>query len=170
MDLTSKKVIMIIAPENFRDEEYFHTRESIEKKGVTVEVASLQKVAVSGIDHVEVEVDKLINEIDDSYDAIVFIGGGGAKIYFDNEIALDLARKYWENRKIVAAICIAPLILGHAGLLKDKKATCWDGSHAELSSFGAEFTGEPVTIDGKLITGNGPKAAYEFGEAVAGAL
>lgn len=170
MDLSSKRVIMIIAPENFRDEEYFHTREAIEKKGAHVEVASLTNKAISGIDNVEVEVDKLVSEVDEEYDAIVFVGGGGAKVYFDNEDALDLARSYWENGKIVAAICIAPVILGHAGILQDKKATCWDGAHGDLTSFGAEFTGQTVTVDGKLITGNGPKSAHEFGEAVADAL
>lgn len=171
MDLGSKKIIMIIAPENFRDEEYFNTRDALEKKGVDIEVASLQKTAISGIDHAEVKVDKLINEIDpEGYDGIVFVGGGGAKIYFDNEDALSLAKEFYEKGKIVAAICIAPLILGHAELLHDKKATCWDGSHSELTGFGAEFTGEEVTIDGKLITGNGPKAAYKFGETVADAL
>lgn len=170
MDLGSKRVIMIIAPENFRDEEYFHAREAIEKKGAHIEVASLQKVAVSGIDNVEVKVDKLLEEVDEEYDAIVFVGGGGAKVYFDNEKAHTLAQTYFEKGKIVAAICIAPLILGHAGLLTDKKATCWDGSHEELTGFGAEFTGEAVTVDGKLITGNGPEAAHKFGEAVADAL
>jgi len=170
MDLSSKKVIMIIAPEDFRDEEYFHTRESLEKRGVNVEVTSLQKTAVSAIDHTKVEVDKLLNEVNEDYDAIVFIGGAGAKVYFDNEDALSLAKNYYENGKIVAAICIAPLILAHAKLLQDKQATCWDGARDELSTFGAEFTGNDVTVDGKIITANGPKAACEFGENIADAL
>ncbi len=170
MDLTSKKVIMIIAPENFRDEEYFHTRQSLERKGVNVEVASTTKMAISAIDHKEVQVDKLINEIDENYDAIIFVGGAGARVYFENENALALAKSYYEKGKIIAAICIAPLILGHAGLLHDKKATCWDGHHAELTGFGAHFTGDLVTVDGQIITGNGPKASYEFGETIADAL
>ena len=170
MDLSSKKAVIIIAPENFRDEEYFHTRETMEKKGIEVDVASTQNVAVSGIEKEEVKVDLLLNKVTDQYDAIVFIGGGGAKIYFDNEKALSLAREYNEQGKIVAAICIAPLILGHAGLLKDKKATCWDGANKDLMGFGAQFTGKKVTVDGNIITGNGPKAAHKFGKTVAKAL
>jgi protease I len=170
MDLASKKVIMIIAPENFRDEEYFHAREALEKRGVKVEVASTAKIAISGIEHKEVEVDKLVSEVDDSYDAIAFVGGGGARVYFENEKVLTLAKNYYENGKIVAAICIAPLILGHAGIMHDKKATCWESHQAELEDFGAHFTGELVTVDGKIITGNGPKAAYDFGNAIADAL
>jgi len=170
MDLSSKRVIMIIAPKNFRDEEYFHTRESLERRGVNVEVASLQKKATSAIDHTEVKVDKLLNEIDQDYDAIVFVGGAGAKVYFDNENALSLAKNYYENEKVIAAICIAPLILAHAKLLQDKQATCWDGAHDELTTLGANFTGNDITVDGKIITGNGPKSAYEFGDTIADAL
>lgn len=170
MKLSSKKAIMIIAPENFRDEEYFHTREAMEKKGIEVDVASTQNIALSGIEKEEVSVDLLLDEVEDQYDAIVFIGGGGAKVYFNNEKALSLAREYDEQGKIVAAICIAPLILGHAGLLQDKKATCWDGAHQNLIGFGARFTGKKVTVDGNIITGNGPKAAHKFGKTVAKAL
>jgi len=170
MDLSSKKVVMVIAPENFRDEEYFHTKESIEKKGAIVDTASLQKTAISGIEKKEVEVDLLLNDIGDEYDAIVFVGGGGAKIYFQNEKAQQLARKYYDDGKVVAAICIAPLILAHAGILKDKKATVWDGSHSDLIDFGANYTAKDVEADGNIITANGPRASYKFGKMIAKAL
>ncbi len=170
MDLGTKKVIMIIAPENFRDEEYFDTREALEKKGVDVRVASISTPAISGIEKREVEVDMLLNDVTNDFDGIVFIGGGGAKVYFDNQTALDLARKYYEDGKIVAAICIAPLILGHAGIMSDKKATCWEGGAKELGDFGAEYTASDVEIDGNIITANGPKSSENFGKEVAKAL
>lgn len=170
MDLGSKKVIMIIAPENFRDEEYFDTREALEKKGVDVSVASISNPAVSGIDKREVQVDMMLPEVGDEFDAIVFIGGGGAKVYFENQTALDLASKYYEDGKIVAAICIAPMILGHAGVLRDKKATCWEGSGKDLEDFGVEYTGAKVEVDGKIITANGPKSSGKFGKKIAKAL
>ena len=170
MDLSSKKVIMIIAPEGFRDEEYFDTREALEKQGVDVIVASISNPAVSGIEKREVEVDMMLPEVGNEFDGIVFIGGGGAKIYFENQTALDLARKYHENGKIVAAICIAPLILGHAGVLRDKKATCWEGSAKDLEDFGTEYTGAKVEVDGNIITANGPKASGKFGKKIAKAL
>ena len=101
------KIVMIIAPENFRDEEYFNTRENIEKSGIEVKVASLNPIAISGIKKKEVKVDMLIDEIDNNFDGIVFVGGGGAQVYFENEKVLSLIRSYYENGKIVAAICIA---------------------------------------------------------------
>jgi protease I len=167
MDLGSKKVIMILAPDNFRDEEYFDTREGLEIKGVDVEVASISNPAISGIDKKEVHVDKMLADIGDEYDGIVFVGGSGAKVYFENQTALELANKYFDNGKIVAAICIAPVILGHAGIMKDKKATCWEGAAKDLEDFGAEYTGRKVEVDGKVITANGPKSSGEFGEIIA---
>jgi protease I len=171
MNPSLKKVIMIIAPENFRDEEYFHTRESLERGGLDVRVASTVRTAVSSIEKREAEVDMLLSEVvPDQYDGIVFVGGSGAKEYFKNETALLLAQKFFEGQKIVAAICVAPMILAHAGILSGKKATVWDGSGNELRSFDVNYTGEDVTVDGKIITGNGPKSSYKFGEAVAKAL
>jgi protease I len=170
MNSSSKKVIMIIAPENFRDEEYFHTRESLEKGGIDVTVASTQKTAISSIEKKQVEVDLLLNDVTVDYDGIVFIGGSGARVYFENEKALSLAREYNEAGKIVSAICIAPMILAHAGILENKKVTVCEGSGNEIKDLGANYTADEIAIDGKIITGNGPKASYKFGEAVANAL
>ncbi len=165
-----KKILMIIAPENFRDEEYFHTRESLEKKGVEVSVASTKIKAVSGIDKTVIDTDLLIDEATDDYDGIVFVGGSGAKIYFNNEKALNLIRTFYEGGKIVAAICIAPVILGYAGILHDKKVTSWEGAREDLLGFGADYTGKDVCVDGKLITARGPQSSYKFGKKVAKAL
>lgn len=60
----------------------------------------------------------------------------------------------------MAAICAAPSILGHMGLLKGRRATVSDGFVSEIT--GAEYTGELVTVDGKIITGRGPMAAMAF--------
>lgn len=170
MNLPDKKVIMIIAPENFRDEEYFNTRESLERAGIEVYTASLSLAAISSVEKKEVEVDMLLDDVGDDYDGIVFVGGGGAKVYFDNEKAKELAQNYNDEGKIVAAICIAPLILAHANILTDKKVTSWHGSQQELREFGANVTGEDVSVDGKIITADGPRSSYQFGDAIAEAL
>ncbi len=60
----------------------------------------------------------------------------------------------------IAAICAAPSVLGHLGLLQGKKATCFPGYEGELA--GAQVAAGPVCTDGRLITGNGPGAAMAF--------
>lgn len=170
MDLGTKKIVMVIAPENFRDEEYFHTRESLEQKGIQVTTASTAKTAVSSVDKVKINVDKLLSEIHSEYDGIVFIGGSGAKIFVKEEKALSLAQEYFENGKIVAAICIAPLILANAGILTNKSVTIWEGARKELDNFAVDYTAKKVEVDENIITANGPHAAHKFGKKIAKSL
>ena len=71
---------------------------------------------------------------------------------------IDFADK---NGLYIGAICAAPSILGHKGLLKGKKATCFPGFEKEL--YGAEFADLPVVTDGKITTACGAGAAFDFG-------
>jgi protease I len=63
----------------------------------------------------------------------------------------------------VGAICIAPVILANAGLLKGKKATVFPDGKEIFQANQVIYTGNQVTIDGRLITGCGPEAAEKFG-------
>ncbi|MEW5760952.1 MAG: DJ-1/PfpI family protein, partial [Candidatus Thermoplasmatota archaeon] len=103
----------------------------------------------------------------EDYDGIIFVGGSGAESYFSNKKALEIAKEGYEKNKVVGAICIAPAILANAGILKAKKATVWNGKYKEiLKKGGAIYTGEPVTIDGKIVTANGPQSASSFGKKI----
>ena len=73
-----------------------------------------------------------------------------------------------ENDKLICAICAAPSILGHKGLLDGKKATCFPGFEEEL--FGAEVSKEFVVKDGNFITAKGMGSAIEFGLQIAEVL
>ena len=66
--------------------------------------------------------------------------------------------------KPIAAICAAPLVFGHLGVLQGKKATCYPGVEGELA--GATYTAAIVEQDGNVITGKGPAAAFEFGYTI----
>ena len=114
-----------------------------------------------------VKPDVLIGKVKvEDYDAVIFVGGVGAKEYFESEAAHKLAREADEKEKIVAAICIAPSILANAGILKGKKATAYPSEKTNLEAKGAVFVDENVVVDGRIITANGPGAAAEFGEAI----
>lgn len=84
-----------------------------------------------------------------------------------------MARATVEAGKPLGAICIAPLILAKAGVLKGRKATVWDSGGEQiaiLKAHGAVYTDQAVVIDGSVVTGNGPGAAGEFGRVFAGAV
>jgi protease I len=170
MDLSNKKVLMVLAPEKFRDEEYFIPRQVLEGYGIKVFTTSNKKEAVSIIEQKKVTVDVLLEDATTDYDAIIFVGGPGAAGYFNDQIALDLVKDFYEENKVVAAICIAPTILANAGVLKGKKATVWPSESKNLKAKGATYTSQPVTQDGRIITANGPDAAKDFAETIVQAL
>ncbi len=164
------KALFIVAPNNFKDEEYFTPKEVLEENGIKVVTCSLKPEAVS-VKGKKAKVDVLLDKATSDYDAIVFIGGPGASIYFENAKAHGLAKEFNNKGKIVAAICIAPVTLANAGVLEGKEATVWNGDYVgNLEEKGATYTGEDVTVDGNIITANGPGAAEEFGNKLVEAL
>ncbi len=164
-------ILMVIAPENFRDEEYFHVREELENAGHTITVASTQDVAVSSVDRKEVVVDVLINEADVAdYDALVFSGGQGASVYFEHEKILEMCYQIVEQGKLLAAICMAPGILARAGVLSGKNATAFESEKPSLDEAGALTSDSHVVVDGQIITADGPQASRDFGKKIAEAL
>jgi len=172
MGSDAKKVLMVVAGRDFRDEECFVPKKILEDGGVEVRIASDKKGEAIGAEGGEIAVDLSLNEVDVSdFDAIIFIGGPGALKHLDNEDSYRLAREAAEKGKVVAAICVAPAILAKAGVLSGKKATIWTSpTHRELVKIltenGARYIDENVVVDGKMITANGPSAAGKFGEEV----
>ena len=164
-NLIGKKVLMVIAANNFRDEEYAEPRKTLEAAGATVVVACSSLAPSKGKLGLEVTPDILISAVKESdYDGIVFVGGGGSKEYFDSPVAHKLAQSFYRGNKLTSAICIAPAILANAGLLNKKKATSFPSSAEILKAKGAAFTGSGVEQDGMIVTGVGPEAAKQFGE------
>ena len=119
-----------------------------------------------------VKVDIALDEVNiKEYDAVVFIGGLGACPYYTNDKALSLATEGFKQGKLICAICVAPLILSKAGVLKGRHATVYDRKIKELTQMltdeDALYTEKQVVIDGNIITANGPAAAREFGRTIA---
>ncbi|NTW58442.1 MAG: DJ-1/PfpI family protein [Nitrospirae bacterium] len=164
-DLTGKKVLMVIARNKFRDEEYLEPRKVLEAAGVIITVASSSLNTAEGVLGLNVKPDVLIGDVKEGdYDGIVFVGGGGASEYFDNPVAHKLARNFFEHGKLTSAICIAPATLANAGVLKDKRATAFPSSEGALNTHGAIVIKDDVVTDGKIVTAVGPSAAKKFGE------
>ncbi len=170
--LEDKKIAMIVAFKNFRDEEYFVPKEILEGAGAEIKTASNEMGTAIGADGGEVEIDLLVSDLNPAgFDAIVFIGGPGCLENLDNENSYKVAKETVSQNKVLAAICVSPIILAKAGVLEDKKATVWSstldrGPVAILKENGAIHQDKTVVTDGKIITGNGPEASKEFGEAI----
>lgn len=160
-------VLFIIAKLNFRDEEYLEPKEILEKSGIKVITASSIITEAKGMLGAKVRVDITIDKVNVSdYDAIIFVGGSGATEYFDNKLAHKIANDTISQNKVLGAICIAPVTLAKAGLLKNKNSTVFSSEKEELIKYGAIYKGEGVIVDGKIVTASGPKFAKQFGEKI----
>jgi len=161
------KVLMIITPERFRDEELFVTKEELEKAGHETVIASIVKGTCPGSRGGFATATLTLSEVQtEDYHAVVFVGGGGSKIYFANEEALRIAKEMYRHKTVVAAICLAPVILANAGILKGKNATVAGTEARTIESQGAKYTGPGVTVDGNIVTGNAPKSSRLFGQKI----
>ena len=164
--LTGRKVLMIVGPKNFRDEEYFQPKVVLQAAGAeVVTVAKTKEEEATGIKGGKAKIDKLLNQVKaKDYDGLVFVGGQGAKTYFRDKKAWDLARDFNKSGKVIGAICIAPTILANAGLLQGKKVTSFSSEEKKLIAKGAKVTGKPVEVDEKIVTAVGPEVALAFGQ------
>lgn len=169
--LTGKKIVMIIASQNFRDEELLQPKNILTEKGAEVKVASASLETAKGMLGAEVKPDMLVGEIKpEDWDAVILIGGTGASQYWDDSSIHAMLNEAVRQNKIVGAICIAPVTLANAGILSGKKATVSGSETQKLTNKGAECTGKDVERDGNIITASGPPAAKEFGNAIVQAL
>ncbi len=170
--LQNKKIAMIIAYKDFRDEEYLIPKQIFEARGAEVFTASTAKGQARGFFGALTDVDVLVQDLNvDNFDAILFIGGQGMGRNIDNQVFHQTARDALRAGKILGAICISPCILAKAGVLKNKKATVWHDEMDKttikiLENNGAIFVDEPVVVDGSIITANGPAAAQKFAEGL----
>jgi len=169
-----KKVLMIIAPMNFRDEEFREPKAILEKEGAKIVVASTEAGRAKGMFGMQVVPDTTVDKVDPAkFDAVVVVGGGGSRTYlWDNLHVQKIVQALHRKGGIVAAICISPAVFARAGLLRGRKATVFPSADAisELKKAGAVVSDAPVMVDGKIITGKGPEAAKEFGQKIVESL
>ena len=159
------KALVVIAPTGYQDIEYAGTCKGLEEGGFAVIVCSTEVGECRGkLGGTEQSTLALRDAHAADVDRVAFIGWPGARALADDADAQRLARETVAEGKVLGAICIAPLILAHAGVLQGKRATVWDEDGEQAPAFerlGISYTGEAVTVDGNIVTGNGPEAAEE---------
>ena len=143
----------------------------LRRAGADVKTVGVGSKTITGSHLVEITCDMTADEIRlcDELEAIILPGGMPGTINLEASAAVQSAIDYaFEQKKLICAICAAPSILGHKGLLEGKKATCYPGFEKELT--GAYASCERAVTDGNFITGKGAGAALEFGLSIVAKL
>ena len=136
----------------------------LRRAGCAVDTASISKQRQITSSHgVCLMADALAAEVDFSdVDMIVLPGGmPGTKNLGKSPVVQDAIDKAAERNTLICAICAAPSILGHKGLLNEKEAICFPGFEEELT--GATISKKHVVCDGDFITAKGAGVAVDFG-------
>ena len=160
-------MVYVFLADGFEELEALAPIDILRRAGVEVVTVGVSGETVVGAHKVrftpDITVDKVV--LDDKTDMIVLPGGMPGTINLENDdyvqAAIDFCAK---NEKYIAAICAAPSIFGHKGLLKGKKAICFPGFENDLE--GAVISDDHVAVDDKFITAKGAGVAVDFALAL----
>lgn len=157
------KVYVFLA-NGFEDVEALIPIDVLRRGGADVKTVSATDLPLVTSAHgVNIEADLLFEEADFADADLLMLPGGmpGASNLYDHEGVCQAVVKQLAAGKKVAAICASPaVVLAQLGLLKGRRATCYPGFEEMLQ--GADYTGELVTVDGNITTGEGPAAAFPY--------
>jgi protease I len=162
------RILLVVAPRGFRDEEALVPKARFEAAGHAVTVASTRTGPVKGTFQAWLAADLSLAEARAAdFAAVVFAGGEGAPELLRNRSALRLCREAAASGRVLAALCAATSVLAEAGVLEGRRATGWKDRLAHLAAKGAVLCdGGVVTDPSGIVTADGPARADAFADAV----
>ena len=165
------KKIAVFFAEGFEEIEALTVVDLCRRAGIdTLMVSVAGQKAVTGSHKIAVAMDAAFEDVDfTKLDMIVLPGGmPGTKNLEAHSGLMAQVDAFYAVGKGVAAICAAPSILGHRGLLKGRKACSYPGFEKELE--GAEVVYDSVAVSDHVITSRGMGCAIDFSLAIIEAL
>lgn len=144
----------------------------LRRAGAQVALVGVDGPTVAASNGVVVQADLALDAITyDGLEAVVLPGGLPGTLNLEKSPQVQSAIDWCvENGKLVGAICAAPSILAHKGLLQGREATAFPNFQADLTEGGARLSEKFVCQDGSFITGRGMGVSTQFGLALAAAL
>ena len=163
-------MVYVFLAEGFEEMEALAPIDLLRRVGVEVTTVGVGGKLIKGAHGVGFTADSDGEDLDFSdVDCVVLPGGMPGTTNLDASPMVEAClMKAAEKNALIAAICAAPPVLGHKGLLKGKKATCFPGFEEDL--LGALHTGAPVEKDGNIITARGAGVALDFALALVAEL
>ena len=155
-------ILVIMAP-GFEEIELTAPIDILRRLDIPVVTAGLKGRSVEGAHGMVMSAEMLVVDVEPAlFSGVILPGGPASWTLRDTSAVLSIVRQMHAEGKLVSAICAAPLALEAAGVIKDRKVTCYPSVKEELSS-AAEVCDCPAVTDGNIVTGRGPGAALEFG-------
>lgn len=164
--MINKSILLILPVLDFNEQEYLTIYAFLIKNGFRVFIASDAHTICVGKNGLKVKNDiSFFNMREANFAGIIIIGGKGVKNYWDNSTLHNLVKKFLSAKKIIGAICSAPVILAKAGILIGLNAVCFPEDRKELEREGALYTDSSVVVSKKIITAKDASSSQEFAAA-----
>ena len=160
----------IVLTNGFEEIEAIAPMDILRRAGVEVDIVGVDAKVATGSHNLTISTDKeLVEVMNDLYDIVILPGGmPGAKLLKDHQAVQEFVKLHCDGGKIVAANCAAPIAIENSGALKNRTYTCYPGFEKQIND--GTYTGDFVHQDGRVITGSGPAAAFEFSYIIVEAL
>jgi len=160
-------MVYILLGDGFEEAEALVAADVLRRGNVEVSLTGVGGMTVRGAHGIAVAADTAAENVSlRPGDTVLLPGGmGGVDSLEHSAAAMALAREAAGGHKMyLAAICAAPTLLARAGLIgKGSHAVCYPGMEGELISAGVTpHMDEAAVVDGALVTGRGPGAAFDF--------
>ncbi len=157
-------MVYVFLADGFEECEALAPVDILRRGGIEVTTVGVGSRSITGAHGITVMCDCDTGSIPERDITAVILPGGmpGTLNLEKNETVMEYVKTAAKENRIIGAICAAPSILGHIGLLNGRKATCFSGFEKDLT--GAEVDSAlPVVTDGNIITAYGAGAAFDFG-------
>ena len=156
-------MVYVHLAEGFEEIEALTVVDLLRRAGIEVNTVSIGDLLVTGAHGISVKADMLIDDARYSQCQMIVLPGGmpGSKNLENCQLLQDMIDQFNQEEKYIAAICAAPMILGHKDLLKNRKAVIYSGMEKHLGKK-AIVVPDKAVVDGHFITGKGPGCAIDF--------
>lgn len=165
-----KKVLFIIPPERFNEEELIKPKDILVNKGIDVIISSTITGEIIGDYNGKVISSTIFSDLNvNDFDIISVIGGSGTIDYlWENSSLIDYLKDAYNKDIIISGICAGAVTIAETGLLTNRTATCYpvDIMINKLIKHNVNYLEKNVVVHSDIITSNGPDGAEDFGLAL----
>jgi len=156
-----KKVILPLS-DGFEEIEAVTIIDILRRAGIQVVVAGLKEGTLKGSRRLLLMPDVLLDQVkDEAFDAVVLPGGQPGVDNLRRDVrVLELVKRMDREKKLIGAICAAPLVLRDAGIIRGVKMTSYPGMNSEFKE--SRYEENRLVLDSHVITSRGPATAMDF--------
>lgn len=152
--------ILTILSNGFEELEAIGTIALLKRSGIEVDIYALNDTKASGKHGLVLSDINILTDVDLSDYACLLLPGGPHYAEIEsNQLVQSIIKQFIEEEKVIAAICAAPTILGHAGYLENKNYTCFTSMNED---FKGTYVDQYVVVDDNIITARSAAASIDF--------